>query len=180
MDDSVVRSKPEPVVVGLAGGANSRENGGVGNTTLTIGSGDEIRAVVPFYMPLGFFWLMIIWAIVEGSDDEVGCGMMIVLPGFIASIVNLRLEFFKGFVLNIGLSVIFSFIAFILGSALHEPDGVGGVLILISIISSGAVLPVWLHKEGVHVRALGSAYAMPICIFIIVFGLLFGMFGWPN
>ncbi len=176
MDESRAGPKPTPVIVGHIGVPVS-ENGEVGRSVVIAEMTDEIRSVLPFYIPVGFFWMMMIWAIVEGFDDTIGCGMMVLLGGFIASIANLRLEFFKGFGLNIGISVIFSFFAFILGSMMHEPEGVVGVLIFIYILFSGGALPVWLHKEGVHVRALGSAYAMPVCMFIVVFGFLSGIFG---
>ncbi len=177
MDDLRADPKPTPIVVGQMG-VYSTNNSEGGATTVTAGIVDEVRAVVPFYIPVGFFWMMVVWAIIEGGDDEIGCGMMVLLAGFIASIANLRLEFFKGFGLNIAISVIFSFFAFILGTVMFEPEGVVVVLILIYIFLSGTILPVWLHKEGVHVRALGSAYAMPVCMFIVVFGFLLGFFGW--
>ena len=178
MDESRAGPKPTPVIVGQIGVPVS-ENGEVGRSVVSVEMTDEIHSVLPFYIPVGFFWMMMIWAIVEGFDDTIGCGVMVLLGGFIASIANLRLEFFKGFGLNIGISGVCSFFAFILGSMLFEPEGVVVVLILIYIFLSSTVLPVWLHKEGVHVRALGSAYAVPVCMFIIVFGFGLGFFGPP-
>ena len=41
-----------------------------------------------------------------------------------------------------------------------------------------AILPVRLHLYKAHVRALGSAYAMPVCMFIILMGVAIGVWGW--
>ena len=178
MDGSGIDPKPIPVIVGYVG-VPASENGEVNPTVVSAEMTGGVRVVLPFYIPVGLFWMMVVWAIIEGGDDEIGCGMVILLGGFIASIANLRLEFFKGFGLNIGISGVCSFFAFILGSVMFEPEGVVGALILIYIFLSSTVPPVWLHKEGLHVRALGSAYAVPVCMFIVVFGFLLGLFGPP-
>ncbi len=179
MQGSRVDSKPAPVVVGNVG-VGLPGNAGVGHVSLTAGAVDEFRAVIPFYIPVVFFWMTAIWAIIEGGDDEIGWGMLVGIVGFIASIAILRLEFFKGFCLNIGFSMligislcsIFTFSSDIFEDLFFDFAMYWGLILL------PAILPVRLHLKKAHVRALGSAYAMPACMFIIVIGVAIGIVGW--
>ena len=181
MNISQAGSKPIPVVVGNVG-AKLPENDGVVPVSLSAGMVDEFRVVAPFYIPVVFFWMTAIWAIIEGGDDEIGWGMLIGLAGFIASIANLRLEFFKGFCLNIGFSMligiglcfIFTFSSDILEDLFFDL----WFIFFLPIILLPAILPVRLHLNKTHVKALGSAYAMPACMFIIMMGVLIGVLGW--
>ena len=174
-----VDSKPAPVVVGNVG-VGLPGNAGVGHVSLTAGAVDGFRAVIPFYIPVVFFWMTAIWAIIEGGDDEIGWGTLVGLVGFIASIAILRLEFFKGFCLNIGFSMligiglcsIFTFSSDILEELFFD------FAMYWCFILPPALLPVRLHLNKTHVRALGSAYAMPACMFIIVIGVAIGIVGW--
>ena len=181
MQGSRVDSKPAPVVVGNVG-VGLPGNAGVGHVSLTAGAVDEFRAVIPFYIPVVFFWMTAIWAIIEGGDDEIGWGMLVGLVGFIVSIAILRLEFFKGFCLNIGFSMligiglcfIFTFSSDILEDLFFDL----WFIFFLPIILLPAILPVRLHLNKTHVKALGSAYAMPACMFIIMMGVLIGVLGW--
>ena len=179
MQGSRVDSKPAPVVVGNVG-VGLPGNAGVGHVSLTAGAVDEFRAVIPFYIPVVFFWMTAIWAIIEGGDDEIGWGMLVGLVGFIVSIAILRLEFFKGFCLNIGFSMLISIglrLIFTFSSDIFE-DLFFDLHMYWCLILLPAILPVRLHLNKTHVRALGSAYAMPACMFIIVIGVAIGIFGW--
>ena len=181
MQGSRVDSKPAPVVVGNVGvGLPGNTSGG--HVSLTAGAVDGFRAVIPFYIPVVFFWMTAIWAIIEGGDDEIGWGMLVGLVGFIVSIAILRLEFFKGFCLNIGFSMligiglcfIFTFSSDILEDLFFDL----WFIFFLPIILLPAILPVRLHLNKTHVKALGSAYAMPACMFIIMMGVLIGVLGW--
>jgi len=179
LQGSRVDSKPAPVVVGNVG-VGLPGNAGVGHVSLTAGAVDEFRAVIPFYIPVVFFWMTAIWAIIEGGDDEIGWGMLVGLVGFIVSIAILRLEFFKGFCLNIGFSMLISIglcLIFTFSSDIFE-DLFFDLHMYWCLILLPAILPVRLHLNKTHVRALGSAYAMPACMFIIVIGVAIGIFGW--
>ena len=179
MQGSRVDSKPAPVVVGNVG-VGLPGNAGVGHVSLTAGAVDEFRAVIPFYIPVVFFWMTAIWAIIEGGDDEIGWGMLVGLVGFIVSIAILRLEFFKGFCLNIGFSMLIGIglcLIFTFSSDILE-DLFFDFAMYWCLILLPAILPVRLHLNKTHVRALGSAYAMPACMFIIVIGVAIGIFGW--
>ena len=179
MQRSRVDSKPAPVVVGKVG-VGLPGNTDVGHVSLTAGVGDGFRAVIPFYIPVVFFWMTAMWAIIEGGDDEIGWGMLVGLVGFIASIAILRLEFFKGFCLNIGFSMLIGIglcLIFTFSSDIFE-DLFFDFHMYWCMILLPAILPVRLHLNKAHVRALGSAYAMPACMFIILMGVAIGIFGW--
>ena len=47
-----------------------------------------------------------------------------------------------------------------------------GVLFLLFIILISAILPIDFLYRNKHVRALGSVYAMPMCMFIMMFAIL--------
>jgi len=174
-----VDSKPASVVVGKVG-VGHPGNTGVGHVSLTAGGVDGFRAVIPFYIPVVFFWMTAIWAIIEGGDDEIGWGTLVGLVGFIVSIAILRLEFFKGFCLNIGFSMLIGIglcSIFTFSSDIFE-DLFFDFHMYWCMILLPAILPVRLHLYKAHVRALGSAYAMPVCMFIILMGVAIGIFGW--
>jgi len=179
-------SKPEPVVVGKVG-VDLPGKGSMATTTVNGGMGlsDEFRACVPFYLPLAFFWLMFIQTLFAGGDDAISCGLMVVLLGFIVSVGYHRLELFKGFGLNIGYSVLLSiglcFLFSLSGAFSLDIEDLlfdFWLVFLLPIILLPAILPVRLHLDKSHIRAMGAAYAMPISMFIIMFGLLVGIFGW--
>ena len=179
MEISRAGSKPTPVVVGNVG-AKLPESGLVAPASLSAGMGDGFRAVIPFYIPVVFFWMTAMWAIIEGGDDEIGWGMLVGFVGFIASIAILRLEFFKGFCLNIGFSMLIGIslcLIFTFSSDIFE-DLFFDFHMYWCMILLPAILPVRLHLNKAHVRALGSAYAMPACMFIIVIGVAIGIVGW--
>jgi hypothetical protein len=185
MQGSRTGSKPEPVVVGQVG-VNLPGNGSVATTTVTggVGLSDGFRTCVPFYLPLAFFWLMFITTLFEGGDDAISCGLMVVLVGFIVSIGYHRLEFFKGFGLNIGYSMLISiglcFLFTLVGGGGNIEDLFFDIwlVFLLLVILLPAILPVRLHLDKSHIRAMGSAYAMPVCMFIIMMGVLIGVLGW--
>ena len=138
--------------------------------------------LVLLYIPLAYFGLMFIGLINGGDDDAAGVGAVIAVIGFLIAIAIYRMEFFKGFGLSFLMSIIYAFIAFILGSILSEdfwesvfwdsdtPD------FLITIIIPCTILPIYLHLKGMHTRALGSAYAIPICVFVMLMGLILGIY----
>ena len=173
MEISPAGSKPTPVVVGNVG-AKLPESGGVAPASLTAGVG--MFALIPFYIPVVFFWMTAMWAIIEGGDDEIGWGMLVGLVGFATSHLGGILQ---GFCLNIGFSMLIGIglCDIHISSDIFE-DLFFDFHMYWCMILLPAILPVRLHLNKAYVRALGSAYAMPACMFIILIGVAIGIVGW--
>ena len=174
MDDSGVSSKPAPVVVGNVG-AKFTEDGGVATTTVIEGTSDS--RILLCYMPVMVYWISFM-IMFTGGDEEIMClAIPAAIIGFIISLAILGLEVLKGFVLNIGISIFFSCL---IGASPSVADLLDlmeeGFLLVIVMIC--VILPIYLHYRQKHVQALGAAYATPICMIIMMFGILIGIFGW--
>ena len=174
MDDSGVSSKPAPVVVGNVG-AKYTEDGGVATTTVIESTSDS--RILLCYMPVMVYWISFM-IMFTGGDEEIMClGIPAAIIGFIISLAILGLEVLKGFVFNIGISIFFSCL---IGASPSVEDLLElmeeGFLLVIVMIC--VILPIYLHYRQKHVQALGAAYATPICMIIIMFGILIGIFGW--
>tara|TARA_Y100000817_G_C16813856_1_gene525503 strand:+ start:246 stop:770 length:525 start_codon:yes stop_codon:yes gene_type:complete len=174
MDDSGVSSKPAPVVVGNVG-AKYTEDGGVATTTVIESTSDS--RILLCYMPVMVYWISFM-IMFTGGDEEIMClAIPAAIIGFIISLAILGLEVLKGFVFNIGISIFFSCL---IGASPSVEDLLElmeeGFLLVIVMIC--VILPIYLHYRQKHVQALGAAYATPICMIIIMFGILIGIFGW--
>lgn len=174
MDDSGVSSKPAPVVVGNVG-AKYTEDGGVATTTVIESTSDS--RILLCYMPVMVYWISFM-IMFTGGDEEIMClAIPAAIIGFIISLAILGLEVLKGFVFNIGISIFFSCL---IGASPSVEDLLDlmeeGFLLFIVMIC--VILPIYLHYRQKHVQALGAAYATPICMIIIMFGILIGIFGW--
>ena len=85
------------------------------------------------------------------------------------------MEFFEGFVVNLGFCIPIGFafgFAGVLG-VFGDVDNLEQVLWL--TILPTLYLPYKHHKEQRHRRALGAAYAAPLCVMAIVFCLMVGV-----
>ncbi len=174
MDDSGVSSKPAPVVVGNVG-AKYTEDGGVATTTVIESTSDS--RILLCYMPVMVYWISFM-IMFTGGDEEIMClAIPAAIIGFIISLAILGLEVLKGFLFNIGISIFFSCL---IGASPSVEDLLElmeeGFLLVIVMIC--VILPIYLHYRQKHVQALGAAYATPICMIIIMFGILIGIFGW--
>ena len=174
MDDSGVSSKPAPVVVGNVG-VKSPEDRGVATTTVIESTSDS--RILLCYMPVMVYWISFM-IMFTGGDEEIMClAIPAAIIGFIISLAILGLEVLKGFVFNIGISIFFSCL---IGASPSVEDLLElmeeGFLLVIVMIC--VILPIYLHYRQKHVQALGAAYATPICMIIIMFGILIGIFGW--
>ncbi|MBJ04143.1 MAG: hypothetical protein CMB65_05540 [Euryarchaeota archaeon] len=120
------------------------------------------------------FWLSLLSLWNGGDDDIMFWGVVTPIAGFLGSIAVHRWEVVKGFVLNIGFSMIVALVFWFLFSADAVEDLFYdiGVLFLLFIILISAILPIGFLYRNMHVRALGSVYAMPICMFIMMFAIL--------
>ena len=174
MDDSGVSSKPAPVVVGNVG-AKFTEDGGVATTTVIESTSDS--RILLCYMPVMVYWISFM-IMFTGGDEEIMClAIPAAIIGFIISLAILGLEVLKGFLFNIGISIFFSCLVGASPSVedLLELMEEGFLLVIVMIC---VILPIYLHYRQKHVQALGAAYATPICMIIIMFGILIGIFGW--
>ena len=131
-------------------------------------------SLILYYLPNGVFWLSLLSLWNGGDDDIMFWGVVIPIAGFLVSIAVHRWEVVKGFVLNIGFSMVVALVFWVVFSADAVEDFFfdDGVIFLFFIILASAILPIRLLYTNKHVRALGSVYAMPICMFIIMFGII--------
>lgn len=174
MQGSRADSKPAPVVVGNVG-VKSPEDRGVATTTVIESTSDS--RILLCYMPVMVYWISFM-IMFTGGDEEIMClAIPAAIIGFIISLAILGLEVLKGFVFNIGISIFFSCL---IGASPSVEDLLDlmeeGFLLVIVMIC--VILPIYLHYRQKHVQALGAAYATPICMIIIMFGILIGIFGW--
>lgn len=176
MQGSRVDSKPAPVVVGNVG-AKFTEDGGVATTTVIAGTSDS--RILLCYMPVMVYWISFM-IMFTGGDEEIMClAISAAILGFIISLAILGLEVLKGFMFHIGISVVFSGVGLVLGESLEDFIDWGNIEgFLLLVVMFCAILPIYLHYRQKHVQALGAAYATPICMFIIMFGILIGVLGW--
>ena len=174
MQGSRADSKPAPVVVGNVG-VKLPEDRGVATTTVIESTSDS--RILLCYMPVMVYWISFM-IMFTGGDEEIMClAIPAAIIGFIISLAILGLEVLKGFVFNIGISIFFSCL---IGASPSVEDLLElmeeGFLLVIVMIC--VILPIYLHYRQKHVQALGAAYATPICMIIIMFGILIGIFGW--
>ena len=174
MQGSRADSKPAPVVVGNVG-VKSPEDRGVATTTVIESTSDS--RILLCYMPVMVYWISFM-IMFTGGDEEIMClAIPAAIIGFIISLAILGLEVLKGFVFNIGISIFFSCL---IGASPSVEDLLDlmeeGFLLVIVMIC--VILPIYLHYRQKHVQALGAAYATPICMIIMMFGILIGIFGW--
>ena len=174
MQGSRADSKPAPVVVGNVG-VKLPEDRGVATTTVIESTSDS--RILLCYMPVMVYWISFM-IMFTGGDEEIMClAIPAAIIGFIISLAILGLEVLKGFVFNIGISIFFSCL---IGASPSVEDLLDlmeeGFLLVIVMIC--VILPIYLHYRQKHVQALGAAYATPICMIIIMFGILIGIFGW--
>jgi hypothetical protein len=167
-------SKPAPVVVGNVG-VKPPEDRGVATTTVIESTSDS--RILLCYMPVMVYWISFM-IMFTGGDEEIMClAIPAAIIGFIISLAILGLEVLKGFLFNIGISIFFSCL---IGASPSVEDLLElmeeGFLLVIVMIC--VILPIYLHYRQKHVQALGAAYATPICMIIIMFGILIGIFGW--
>ena len=165
------RAIPMPAwVEALPNSLPSRSVGNVYPNDFTIVESTSNSSLILYYLPNGVFWLSLLSLWNGGDDDIMFWGVVTPIAGFLVSIAVHRWEVVKGFVLNIGFSMIVALVFWFLFSA---GDGVGdGGLFLLFIILISAILPIDFLYRSKHVRALGSVYAMPICMFIMMFAIL--------
>jgi hypothetical protein len=126
-----------------------------------------------FYLPLVFL-LITTLSVMDGGDDDAFCvGIGIPIVGFFAGIGVYKLEFLKGFGAHLAYSIGYAFVGYLLVLIGFFNDGEEGFLGL--LIMASLTMPIVLHLKQNHVRALGSAYAAPLCMFIMLIGLIIGM-----
>ena len=126
-----------------------------------------------FYFPV-IYYLIVVNSVMEGGDDDaLFLGIMLPIVGFLVGIVLYRLDFLKGFGLHLLFSIGYGFIAYflvIIGFLNNLDDGPPiSLILMISFI-----LTIRYHLKNKHRQAIGAMYAIPLTIWIVIFGLLIG------
>ena len=125
-----------------------------------------------FYLPLVFL-LMTTLSVMNGGNDDVLCvAILIPTGGFFVGVGVYKIEFLKGFGAHLAYSIGYAFIGYLLVliGFFDVEEGILGLMIMASL-----TMPIVLHLKQDHVRALGSAYAVPLCMFIMLIGLAIGL-----
>jgi hypothetical protein len=125
-----------------------------------------------FYLPL-FFLLITTLSAMDGGDDDAICATMgIAFVGFFAGVSVYKIEFLKGFGTHLVYSIGYAFVAYLLVliGFFDSEEGFLGLVIMASL-----TMPIVLHLKQDHVRALGSAYAVPLSMFIMFIGFIIGL-----
>ena len=171
----VVHPRAIPMPAWVEALPNSLPARSVGNAyphDFTVVQSTSNSSLILYYLPNLAFWLSFL-SLWNGGDDDIMCwGAVIPIAGFLVSIAVHRGEVVKGFGLNIGFSMIVAFTFWLLFSSSGTDDQFldEGIIFLLILLS--AIVPVHSYLKNKHVRALGSVYAMPICMFIIMFGIV--------
>ena len=125
-----------------------------------------------FYLPLVFL-LMTTLSVMNGGNDDAPCvGILLPIGGFFVGVGVYKIEFLKGFGAHLAYSIGYAFIGYLLVliGFFDVEEGILGLMIMASL-----TMPIVLHLKQDHVRALGSAYAVPLCMFIMLIGLAIGL-----
>ena len=126
-----------------------------------------------FYFPV-VYYLIVVNSVMEGGDDDaLFFGIMLPIVGFLVGIGLYRLEFLKGFGLHLLFSIGYGFIAYflvIIGFLSDLDDGPPiSLIVMISFL-----MTIRYHLKNKHRRAIGAMYAIPLTIWVVIFGLLIG------
>ncbi len=125
-----------------------------------------------FYLPLVFLLITTLSVMNGGNDDALCVAILIPIGGFFVGVGVYKIEFLKGFGAHLAYSIGYAFVAYLLVSIgfFNSEEGFLSLLIMASL-----AMPIVLHLKQDHVRALGSAYAAPLCMFIMLIGVVIGI-----
>ena len=125
-----------------------------------------------FYLPLVFLLITTLSVMNGGNDDVLCVAILIPTGGFFVGVGVYKIEFLKGFGAHLAYSIGYAFIGYLLVliGFFDVEEGILGLMIMASL-----TMPIVLHLKQDHVRALGSAYAVPLCMFIMLIGVAIGL-----
>jgi len=125
-----------------------------------------------FYLPLVFLLITTLSVMNGGNDDVLCVAILIPTGGFFVGVGVYKIEFLKGFGAHLAYSIGYAFIGYLLVliGFFDVEEGFLGLIIMASL-----TMPIVLHLKQDHVRALGSAYAVPLCMFIMLIGVAIGL-----
>ena len=125
-----------------------------------------------FYLPLVFLLITTLSVMNGGNDDVLCVAILIPTGGFFVGVGVYKIEFLKGFGAHLAYSIGYAFIGYLLVliGFFDVEEGILGLMIMASL-----TMPIVLHLKQDHVRALGSAYAVPLCMFIMLIGVAIGV-----
>ena len=146
------------------------------DTDSEITSSPEPIVMLLYYLPL-LYLLVVVDSVSNGGDDDaLFMGTVLPILGFVIGLFQFRWNFFKAFGWQITVCIPLAVVYFVLAGGLGVFGDVNDLKEVFLVITLPALyLPVKYHLESDHVRALGAAYAAPLGIFCLLFGLMFGV-----
>ena len=135
-----------------------------------------------YYIPLLFaFMVFVLMTEFRFSEMTVGAvamfGTTLSALGLIVGSVHLRADFLKGFFLHIVVGSLVAFLFFALSAWFDLfGDVYGTVRMLVLSTLPALYFPLRYHDKQQHRHALGAAYAAPLVLTMVFFGLLVGWY----
>ena len=129
-----------------------------------------------YHVPLVYLFMVILSVSDGGDDNALFMGITAPIVGFVVGLVQLRWEFLKGFLLQLGVCFPLAVVLFILSGGVGAFGDVGGLdeIFFIALLPT-LFLPFRYYMNGMKYRALGATYAAPLGFFILVIGIMFGV-----
>jgi len=174
----------EPTVSRFDGNEHSALHGLVRtrtDSTIKTSTSPGLFVMFLYYLPSLYLCMAIFVFPYTVNEEAVLLGIMAPIIGFIVGLFHLRWEFFKGFLLQIGLCFPVAVLWCVAGAAgLFGDFSAAGLLgdfgeaLLITLLAT-LILPFNYHTKSLHGRALGALYGAPLGVCLLLFGLLIGV-----
>ena len=154
------------------------------DSTIKTSTSPGLFVMFLYYLP-SLYLCMAIFVVPDMINEEAFfVGIMAPIIGFIVGLFHLRWEFYRGFLLQIGLCFLGVFLWCLGGAAglfgdesaadlfleFHNLEGA----LLITLLAT-LILPINYHTKSLHGRALGALYGAPLGVCLLLFGLLIGV-----
>ncbi len=157
------------------------------DSTIKTSTSPGLFVMFLYYLP-SLYLCMAIFVVPDRINVEAFIvGIMAPIIGFIVGLFHLRWEFFRGFLLQIGLSFPVAVLWCVAGAAglfgnssaadllgenyLHEKF----TMALLATLLATLILPFNYHTKSLHGRALGALYGAPFGVCLLLIGLLIGV-----
>ena len=158
------------------------------DSTIKTSTSPDLFVMFLYYLP-SLYLCMAIFVVPDlmGEEGAFFVGIMAPIIGFIVGLFHLRWEFFKGFLLQIGLSFPVAVLWCVAGAAgLFGNSSAADLLVddylygnfsmaLLASLLATLILPINYHTKSLHGRALGALYGAPLGVCLLLFGLLIGV-----
>ena len=135
----------------------------------------ELWVMILYYLPPLYLCMVALVVSNGGNDDAFFMGIMAPIIGFLIGLFMYRMEFFKGFLTNLGfcipVALAFGLAGYI--GVFGDLDSLGEILLF--VILPTLYLPWRRHTNKEHRWALGAVYAAPLGTMGILFCLMIGV-----